>query len=90
MQPRHTVLSLSPLSLSPFSLSPWPWFHRLAIAEIDRVLANEFGASDDGRHDRLTEFSKPLTDAHDLAAALEVVTALAAPGGATGETRGAR
>jgi deferrochelatase/peroxidase EfeB len=43
----------------------------------DRMLAHMFGISGDGLHDRLTEFSLPVTGGYYFAPSLNVLNALA-------------
>ena len=43
----------------------------------DRMLARMFGTSGDGVHDRLTEFSRPVTGSYYFAPSLNVLNELA-------------
>jgi putative iron-dependent peroxidase len=48
-------------------------------ARYDRMLARMFGTDGDGRHDRLTEFSRPVSGAYYFAPPLNLLTDLAMP-----------
>ena len=48
--------------------------HDLTI--VDRMLARMFGTSGDGLHDRLTDFSTPVSGAYYFAPPLEALVAL--------------
>jgi porphyrinogen peroxidase len=48
-------------------------------ARFDRMLARMFGLSDDGLHDRLTEFSRPASGAYYFAPSLNALNELAGP-----------
>jgi putative iron-dependent peroxidase len=45
----------------------------------DRMLARMFGTDGDGRHDRITEFSRPVSGAYYFAPPLNLLTELAMP-----------
>jgi porphyrinogen peroxidase len=49
-------------------------------SRFDRMLANMFGTSGDGVHDRLTDFSTPRSGAYYFAPSLETLASLAAQG----------
>ncbi len=48
-------------------------------ARFDRMLARMFGLSGDGVHDRLTEFSRPVSGAYYFAPSLNVLNEIAGP-----------
>jgi putative iron-dependent peroxidase len=48
-------------------------------ARFDRMLARMFGPNDDGLHDRLTDFSRPVSGAYYFAPSLSVLATLAGP-----------
>jgi porphyrinogen peroxidase len=48
-------------------------------SRFDRMLARMFGLADDGVHDRLTEFSRPVSGAYYFAPSLNVLNELAGP-----------
>ncbi len=52
----------------------------------DRMLARMFGTDADGIHDRITDFSRPVTGSFYFAPSLSVLAELAARWGATLET----
>jgi putative iron-dependent peroxidase len=47
-------------------------------ARFDRMLARMFGTAGDGRHDRLLDFSRPVSGAYYFAPSLAMLTRLGA------------
>jgi porphyrinogen peroxidase len=52
------------------------------VTKFDKMLARMFGTSGDGRHDHLTDFTRPVTGSYYYAPPLEALAALGEPGGA--------